>query len=1127
MKLKECGGKYESNIFRDDVSQSRYQGNMADVTWEAFGALEVSPALTEMLESTSPSPFVWTPQQCQLLAQINDAVYAGLCSLISRWPREPTLQKKLPLPEKIKEVFTEVWGDGGGTITSLGTLRPDFLFTEDGDIKVCEINCRFPLNGFLIGAVVNSALHEAAASGSSCLSDYSISADSASMSLIKDLRSRFERDTTVWIVRGRETVHDTGLFGQLTYLGVCVCNPSEIFCTPHGALAIVSQDGASKEVHQCILELHQDEILSLSVDVLKGFARLSQRGRCLNDLRTIFLAHDKLMLQLLRSEVGNLSEEYRKTLKRHVIPTISLERLDDGAMELMQDGMVIKPRLAGKGEGVVVQSQFTTSEFHEKLQELRQHGQHVAQPYVRQHKFQVTSSAFQITRYRVVGTFLSLDGIHYGPGLCRSSASHVISLSSGGIPIFPAILISDIPRSDRFFYGGLETVDGYGIREALAKDGMALVATKSELGNKDQLQRFIENILGGNLRRHSDKEGYVWDVKPQPASGGHVARSHTKKQFDVHTDATFEEPPPRFVALAIVRADKTYHGLFGLTSVGDAVADLSAQDEVILQETQVNWKVPPEFQKGKIDRIRGPVLLSDTRARLRRDSIDTSDLTQEQEAKFWKAFDRLEEILQQRCDASAMVVPERTILITDNHRFAHSRGIIKESRRYLQRIRFDFDNAPEVDSVLLSAKRHRMYHDRNDLSLTYLGRSLSGFNLRAWPILSKQQLVGRLQDHFGTCFYGKGGLYWSPAGGTTPAHSASSSSKVAVPRTNSENVTMRTRLRKQMQISGLLDTEVVAVNLFASGNLIRSMEVFQDVLLQVNATHLPVGANASDDEVLEAIYHFGVNFLAGWGTRILQLALTCKNLGRKLPTVRRVVHGGEPLDINQRSFIRDMCHSECQLFGVYGSAEAGVFAIGQEAGDTEHYTIASDTVYPEILAQDADTPVEPGNPGRLVLTNLVRKEHPLVRFDTGDLVKQVGHSCSKIEVLGRTPGSRSMPFGSKFISWEEVATVVRNGLKQCRFEEDIPSMFQLWIDRSEEGIKSTVTLAIVEPSSDKLLDISKALHSVCLDLQNNVFNTGTNVDSVKFEIVDSLYRSKRSAKLQYFVDRRQSHPENH
>lgn len=68
----------------------------------------------------------------------------------------------------------------------------------------------------------------------------------------------------------------------------------------------------------------------------------------------------------------------------------------------------------------------------------------------------------------------------------------------------------------------------------------------------------------------------------------------------------------------------------------------------------------------------------------------------------------------------------------------------------------------------------------------------------------------------------------------------------------------------------------------------------------------------------------------------------------------------------------------------YGLEELGIVA-QQVVGSGESYKINSATFVVEILRTDSDVPAEPGEVGRIVVTDLANYAQPMVRYDTGDL----------------------------------------------------------------------------------------------------------------------------------------------
>jgi phenylacetate-CoA ligase len=122
--------------------------------------------------------------------------------------------------------------------------------------------------------------------------------------------------------------------------------------------------------------------------------------------------------------------------------------------------------------------------------------------------------------------------------------------------------------------------------------------------------------------------------------------------------------------------------------------------------------------------------------------------------------------------------------------------------------------------------------------------------------------------------------------------------------------------------------------------------------------------------------------------------------------------GGSPLPpAMQRRLARTW---GARVIELYGSTETMLLGTSCEAG-TLHTepTLA----YCEVLASGQDAPVEPGAVGRLVVTTIGVDGSPLVRFETGDIVRRLppcacgdprpglvvlGRAAEAVEVAGRT-----------------------------------------------------------------------------------------------------------------------------
>ena len=115
--------------------------------------------------------------------------------------------------------------------------------------------------------------------------------------------------------------------------------------------------------------------------------------------------------------------------------------------------------------------------------------------------------------------------------------------------------------------------------------------------------------------------------------------------------------------------------------------------------------------------------------------------------------------------------------------------------------------------------------------------------------------------------------------------------------------------------------------------------------------------------------------------------------------------------------IRRICRSVWKLpiADIYSCQEIGVVAL--QCPEHEHYHV-QETVIVEVL-DDHDRPCQPGQMGRVVLTDLHNYAMPLIRYEIGDYA-EVGEQCScgrtlpvLKQVLGRTRNMLVLPSGDK------------------------------------------------------------------------------------------------------------------
>lgn len=101
------------------------------------------------------------------------------------------------------------------------------------------------------------------------------------------------------------------------------------------------------------------------------------------------------------------------------------------------------------------------------------------------------------------------------------------------------------------------------------------------------------------------------------------------------------------------------------------------------------------------------------------------------------------------------------------------------------------------------------------------------------------------------------------------------------------------------------------------------------------------------------------------------------------------------------------------IYNEYGASELDLIAFENKEGA---FVLNSETLFVEIL-DDTNTPVPKGMPGRIVITSLYNKAHPMIRYDIGDNGIISKKSTVKTPILeklvGRTNDVAQLPSGKK------------------------------------------------------------------------------------------------------------------
>lgn len=177
---------------------------------------------------------------------------------------------------------------------------------------------------------------------------------------------------------------------------------------------------------------------------------------------------------------------------------------------------------------------------------------------------------------------------------------------------------------------------------------------------------------------------------------------------------------------------------------------------------------------------------------------------------------------------------------------------------------------------------------------------------------------------------------------------------------------------------------------------------------------MPVDYTLPLATLADALLAYRPDVVYGVRTSLLQVAEELKRRGVQAPPLKLLVAGGEVIDAQTRQRCRE-------AFGVditetYGTVEMGVMAWQQRGQDGLH--LIEDCTWFEFLDEQGN-PAGPGQPARVVVTDLRGGLMPFIRYEQGDLatysLRQNAHG-ETVRVIDRVIGRQDdlayLPDGS-------------------------------------------------------------------------------------------------------------------
>lgn len=279
------------------------------------------------------------------------------------------------------------------------------------------------------------------------------------------------------------------------------------------------------------------------------------------------------------------------------------------------------------------------------------------------------------------------------------------------------------------------------------------------------------------------------------------------------------------------------------------------------------------------------------------------------------------------------------------------------------------------------------------LGARYRAAGLLPGDIRTWDDIARVPFITKndLRENYPT------GLLAGPMSGVVRVHLTSGTTGVPVPMAYSAaDLEVWTTCMARNFIAGGLTRDDIVQQAHGYGLFTGGLG-FHYGLERVGACVIPTGAGGTDKQ-LRLMQEWGTTVFTGTPTYALHVGEVALEKG--LDPVRDLrlrlgFHGGEPCSDEMRRRIDDRLGYTAHGGGMrrcYGLTEMG----GPVAMDCEYVTgihVWGDHFLMEVVDPATLQPVEPGEPGELVLSNLSFTAMPLLRYRTGDRVIVTEESC--------------------------------------------------------------------------------------------------------------------------------------
>jgi hypothetical protein len=310
----------------------------------------------------------------------------------------------MPVPDRVSEILALA----ERRPYRPGAYRTDVIIGEDNRFRVIETTCRFALNGFFRCGVLSQLADEYLAAHPG------IRRTDVYMPFFHRLMDYFGPFDRVCVLLGWNTAKNESKFFTPVF---------EAAGCPVTGIPFADVPSATHRFENAAVigELSHEELCSLPTETVQAIIE----SNLLNDLRTVFLIHDKRFFALLNHEGfmnDALTPAERDEFRPHLIPTYTRHLNPEVWPEARRnkDRWIIKPPNQGMSMDVYAGPLTGAAEWESLFASGRADSM-VLQEYVAQRKFRGAIAGTPHEDY-AASTLLCFEDGYYGTGVFRASS---------------------------------------------------------------------------------------------------------------------------------------------------------------------------------------------------------------------------------------------------------------------------------------------------------------------------------------------------------------------------------------------------------------------------------------------------------------------------------------------------------------------------------------------------------------------------------------------------------------------------------------------------------------------------------------------------------------------------------